>query len=181
MPIKELDDSQLVNVLVRASMVSTRLLAPMLEEALSRPELASNKDLQLDQLCNEVAQQAAAAPAALRWLQRAADIADKLDKSAAEYLLAMLMPAVLSNQSELVQDTLQRLTTKHINEPGVRETIMQFFHSIGIDPRTGAPIGQPAAAPAAPAPAAAEPESKLWTPDGDSGGQQGGGKLWLPE
>lgn len=187
LPLSQLNDKQLTNALVRCGIVSGRLLSVALEEAVKRPELVKDKRLQLDRLCNEVAEVAQTPPVAVHWLQHAVTIADQAGNSPAEYLIGMLLPALMIGQQEVVQESLQRLTSRHIDEPGVRESLMQFFQTIGIDPATGQPVGGgPGAAPGpgpAPSAAPAKEESGLWTPGSDQGGggEQGGGGLWLPD
>jgi hypothetical protein len=76
---------------------------------------------------------------------------------------------------------LQHLQERHIEEPGVGETLTRMLIDVGLL----RPDGTPAYNPEAPEPAmaaAAEPASEpgaLWTPDSVESG--GGGKLWTPE
>jgi hypothetical protein len=77
---------------------------------------------------------------------------------------------------------VQHLQSKHINEPGVADALLQFMVQIGAINPDGTPTAGMTAAPQEPAAPAAEPEAgKLWTPDGESGG--GGDKpaLWTPD
>jgi hypothetical protein len=182
LPLEELSDDQLINVSSQLSMFGPRLLGAAIEVAMKRPSLMTHERYRIHTLCEIVAKQSPDRLEAVKWLLRAADAADASGDSAAEYLMALLVPAAMTRQEEILNGALTRLTSKHIDEPGVREGLMSFFQMIGIDPATGQPMGQPSAV-GAPSAAASEPESGLWTPDGGGGGQEdkGGGGLWLPD
>lgn len=74
---------------------------------------------------------------------------------------------------------MQHIESRHINEPGVAQSLTQLLINAGLLNPDGTPVaiapGMRAAA--EPVPAAAEP-AKLWTPDSESAGA--GGKLWMP-
>jgi hypothetical protein len=73
---------------------------------------------------------------------------------------------------------MQHIESRHIDEPGVAQSLTQMLINLGLLNPDGTPVataGRRAAAEAAPP--AAEP-SKLWTPGSESAGS--GGKLWTP-
>jgi hypothetical protein len=73
---------------------------------------------------------------------------------------------------------MQHIESRHIQEPGVAQTLTQMLINVGLLNPDGTPVAGAGrrAAPEA-APPAAEP-SKLWTPGSESSGS--GGKLWTP-
>jgi hypothetical protein len=72
---------------------------------------------------------------------------------------------------------MRHIETRHINEPGVAQTLTRMLINAGLLNPDGTPVAMPAGMPGGPEPAAAEP-SKLWTPDSETAGS--GGKLWTP-
>ena len=73
---------------------------------------------------------------------------------------------------------MQHIESRHIDEPGVAQTLTQMLINVGLLNPDGTPVAMPGRRAAAEAaPPAAEP-SKLWTPGSESAGA--GGKLWTP-
>jgi hypothetical protein len=73
---------------------------------------------------------------------------------------------------------MQHIESRHVDEPGVAQTLTQMLINVGLLNPDGTPVAMPGQRAAADvAPAAAEP-SKLWTPGSESSGS--GGKLWTP-
>ncbi len=73
---------------------------------------------------------------------------------------------------------MQHIESRHIQEPGVAQTLTQMLINIGLLNPDGTPVTMPGRRAAGEAaPPAAEP-SKLWTPGSESPGT--GGKLWTP-
>lgn len=183
LPLSDLSDEQLMNAASQLAMYGS-LLGPALDIALQRPSLLKHDKYQLHMLCEMAAKQASNRSETVQWLLKAADAADARGDSAAEYLLELLVPAAMTQNRDLLNDAMNRLTTKHIDEPGVRENLAAFFQMLGIDPATGQPMGGAAGPAAAPAPPPGQADSGLWTPDGGapaSGGKKEGGGLWLPD
>jgi hypothetical protein len=73
---------------------------------------------------------------------------------------------------------MQHIELKHINEPGVAQSLTRMLINAGLLNPDGTPVRMagPRGGPDV-APPAAEP-SKLWTPGGETAGA--GGKLWTP-
>jgi hypothetical protein len=74
---------------------------------------------------------------------------------------------------------MQHIESRHINEPGVAQSLTRMLINAGLLNPDGTPVAMPAGMRGGPeaVPAAAEP-SKLWTPGGETAGS--GGKLWTP-
>jgi hypothetical protein len=74
---------------------------------------------------------------------------------------------------------IEHIQKRHIDEPGVADSLMNLLVQMGVLQPDGTPAVGPEAEPALAAAEepAAEP-AKLWTPDS---AQPGGGKLWTPE
>jgi len=132
-------------------------------------------------------------------LAKAQEIAKAKGRSPARYLLAELPYRLQRGEEQESRRILNLLTTRHVKEPGVQESLLNLLAQLGlvrVDPATGRPVilmpsgGVPGAAPtaigeeASPAAAAPPPKSALWTPDqfgpAPSGGE-GKSKLWIPE
>ncbi|MCA9173840.1 MAG: hypothetical protein KDB14_05070 [Planctomycetales bacterium] len=176
-PFESLTDEQLLIAVPEMLNFGARLSAAVLHEALKRPEVVKSQQLNLESYCVALAKESRAPVHAVQWMERAADVAEARGKSPAEHLIGMLLPAMISQQKETLERTMTRLTTKHINEPGVRESLMQFFQMIGFDPLQQAPS-------AAVSGQGGATEGGLWTPDGGGsagGGSESGSGLWLPD
>lgn len=119
----------------------------------------------------------------LEYIERGRASAEAAKKSCAMWDLLELPLRLERNESEKMGQLVQHLQTKHINEPGVADALVEFLVQIGALRPDGTPAGMPpgAGGPQEPPAAQAEP-NKLWTPDGDSGGGNGGDKptLWTP-
>ena len=79
---------------------------------------------------------------------------------------------------EPAMQLMQHIQSRHVDEPGVAQTLTQLLINVGLlNPDGTRPAVPRGPAPEAPPPAA-EP-SKLWTPGSESAGGSGG-KLWTP-
>ena len=89
------------------------------------------------------------------------------------------------NHIERFTHLIGHLQSKHIEEPGVAQSLMQFLVQIGALNPDGTPVepaqGRPLSEPSLLAPGAGAEPGKLWTPDGASGTPGTGGKLWTPD
>jgi hypothetical protein len=139
---------------------------------------------------------ALSADEAVGFLVKAQEIAKTKGRSPARYLLAELPYRLQRGEEQESRRILNLLTTKHGNEPGVQQALVNLLAQLGlvrVDPATGRPVmaipsgagagaaPTPLGAAAAEAEAAAPAPSALWTPDQAAGsGAQGKSKLWLP-
>ena len=95
------------------------------------------------------------------------------------------MPVRLSQgNTQEASRLIDHVQSRHMEEPGVGEAMMQLLVRLGIIRPDGTPAGPPPG-PAAPMPGstepigAAEPQDKIWTPGSDEPG--GEKKLWTPD
>jgi hypothetical protein len=194
--VKKATDEQLVAVYRRAVVTaSPRLLRHIGLEIVSRPSLDNHKQLDKSEVYDILSRMALDADEAVSLLVKAQEIAKAKGRSPARFLLAEL-PYRLQRGEELEsRRILNLLTTRHANEPGVQQSLLNLLAQLGlvrVDPATGRPVmmipsgGVPGAAPtalgAAPPPPTAEVPAKsgLWTPDQGVPAGEGKSKLWLP-
>lgn len=83
----------------------------------------------------------------------------------------------MRHESTEFNQVYESLAKRHINEPGIREQLLSVMVRLGLLNPDGSPVQrEPVAV------GAAAGEGKVWTPDGDSGGEPGEGKkLWVPD
>lgn len=114
------------------------------------------------------------------YLEQGRNLAVKLGRSPAEFLLAELPISVARGDVDRFRQLTMELQTRHINEPGVKEQLVSILVRLGVLRPDGSPAAprQPAAA----EPAAAT-EQRIWTPESDAAAAPAGGeksKLWVP-
>ncbi len=118
---------------------------------------------------------------ALGYVDRGRAAAASQGHSPAPWLLLELQFRFARGEANEVSRLVNRLQTRHMEEPGVAEALMRFMVQIGVVRPDGTPAApQQAAATGPGAPPSDEP-GKIWTPDSDAGGGEGGGKIWTPD
>ena len=194
--VKKMTDDQLVAVYRRAVVTaSPRLLRKIGLEIVSRPSLDSHQQLDKGEVYDILSRMALDADEAVKFLVKAQEVAKAKGRSPARYLLAELPYRLQRGEEQESRRILNLLTTRHANEPGVQQALLNLLAQLGlvrVDPATGRPVmiipsgGVPGAAPtalgAAPPPPTAEAPAKsaLWTPDQGLPAGEGKSKLWLP-
>jgi hypothetical protein len=134
---------------------------------------------------------AATVPEQVEWWNKVIAEAERRGKSPAQALLSLLTVFLRGQDYEGFSATFKRLAERHLNEPGVRESLQRITQALGLDraaaaSQRGLPREAqiPGFAPArSPAPTEA-PAGKLWTPDGSTASEaesKPASKLWLPE
>lgn len=127
----------------------------------------------------------------VKWWNKVVTEAERRGKSPAQALLSLLTVFLRGQDHEGFTATFKRLAERHLNEPGVRESLQRITQALGLDrmvaaSQRGTPREPqiPGFAPArSPAPTEA-PAGKLWTPDAPSASSaeaKPASKLWLPE
>jgi tetratricopeptide (TPR) repeat protein len=96
---------------------------------------------------------------ALRWVDQADQWSAASQKPGGEWALLKLEVQIERGDAMGVQETLNDIRAKHLNEPGIAEATYRLLYTAGLLtprglPTGGGPLEAPAAAP-----------SKLWTPD----------------
>lgn len=125
---------------------------------------------------------------ALALIQEARERSAAVGESTATWDLAELELHIETGNPEQAQATLARIEQLHLDDPQVASAVYRLLYETGvISPEDVAAHGQPgeerrpAFAGAAPAPAASESGSRIWTPDSElpaSGGKKS--TLWTP-
>jgi hypothetical protein len=198
--VGRLTDEQLVAVYRRAVVTSSpRLLRKIGLEIVSRPSLDRHEALDKSEVYDILSRMALDAGEALAYLVKAQEVAKAKGKSPARFMLAELSYRLQRGEEQESRRILNALTTKHANEPGVQQALVNLLGQLGLirmDPATGRPVmmipsgGVPGAGPTPlgatgdeAAPAAPPPKSALWTPEQltpAAPGGEGKSKLWLP-
>lgn len=114
-------------------------------------------------------------------LTQACQAADEAKLSAAPWLLALLQMRLRMGAAHEALPLIHRLRTRHLNEPGVVESLTQMMMAAGVVGPDGQFRSRPEAAAASlvlPGGESAEP-GKLWTP-GSEPAAQGKSALWVP-
>jgi hypothetical protein len=197
--VAKLTDEQIVGVYRRAVVTSSpRLLRTIGLEIVNRPSLDKHAVLDKSEVYDILSRMALDAGEALGYLVKGQEVAKSKGKSPARFMLAELSYRLQRGEEQESRRILNALTTKHANEPGVQQALVNMLGQLGLirmDPATGRPVmmipsgGVPGAGPtplgatteeAVPA-AAARPA--LWTPEQltpAAPGGEGKSKLWLP-
>ena len=180
--VKKLSDPDLEGVFHRGMMMSSpRILRRVGPEMADRPALAGKIDRA--ELFEILAKVSTDSDESLAYIHKAQEAATAAGKSPARFLIAEIPIRIQRREIEEFRQLFDRLSTRHINEPGVAQALQAILYQLGVlrpdgsvaPPRGGAAAAGPAAA-AAPAPA-----SGLWTPDqGTAAAPSGKSKLILP-
>lgn len=177
---QKLTDDQLQHLYVEAVLYTARTATRQLGTEVLRREHLSDQ-LDMANVAGEVGRLEPDMDRALTLFQRAQTLDENAGKSPARWYLAELPLRLLRGEVSEVQHILTVLQTRHWQEPGVADSVVNILKQFGIDPveRGGGRPGE-----AAPSAAAAEPEpaQKLWTPDSDQSatGAKKESKLWIP-
>jgi hypothetical protein len=118
---------------------------------------------------------------ALDYVDQGRRAAEAKKESSATWDLMELSLRFAAQDGKESMRLIQHLHDKHIEEPGVGETLTRMLVEVGLLRPDGTPaLGPDGPASAMAAEAPASESSGLWTPDStESSG--GGGKLWTPE
>jgi hypothetical protein len=122
---------------------------------------------------------------ALAYLHEAQRHVKELGHSPAQLLIQELALRAMRRESQEFNAIYERIAKRHINEPGVREQLLDVMVRLGLLRPDGTPVTESAApTPVSGAPAAAE-TAELWTPDSAAespaaGAEEAKSKLWVP-
>lgn len=174
--VKKLSDDDLLAVYQRAILYSAgRVLQKVGPEIVSRPSLEKTVDkADVFELLSKIAP---TQDEQLAYVIKAQEAATAAGESPARYLMAEIPLRLQRREVDEFRRVFERLSTKHIREQGVAESLQLLLYKLGIlrpdgTMATGGPAA-PAGGAAAPAP------SGLWTPDQGSPAPASGGKSKL--
>lgn len=181
-----LTDEQLASVYERVEYMGTAGLAKRVAlEVVRRPSMESKVEMhRVYSLLSSLFP--ITSPEAISYLDKARHAAVAKKLSPASFLLREFDMRLARYEPEEAQRVLRTIQSKHMNEPGVAETLYYRLASIGAI----GPDGRPTVpTEAAGAPAASGGGSGLWTPDqgaptapaaAAAAPQQQASKLWIP-
>jgi hypothetical protein len=119
---------------------------------------------------------------ALDYVDQGRRAAEAKKESSATWDLMELSLRFAAQDGKESMRLIQHLHDKHIEEPGVGETLTRMLVEVGLLRPDGTPaLGPDGPASAMAAEAPASESSGLWTPDSAESSGGGGGKLWTPE
>ncbi len=173
-----LDDEQLALVFRRATMYHAWDAARKFAEAIvARPSFAGKPERV--EAHRALVESAPTSADAVRALEQARGEARAAGHSCAAWDLTELALRFGQGEGEEAMRLMQHIESRHMNEPGVAQSLTRLLISVGILNPDGTPVEFPSEpyGAAQTAPPAPEP-SKLWTPGSESAGT--GGKLWTP-
>ena len=121
---------------------------------------------------------------ALKHLQEAQRLTKEAGQSPAMLMIQELSLRAMRHESAEFNQIYETIAKRHINEAGVREQLLSVMVRLGLLHPDGSPIQREPIAVGAPA--GGSGESKVWTPDGSTGGSgsepnEGKSKLWVPD
>ncbi|HEX3870651.1 MAG TPA: hypothetical protein VHV77_09455, partial [Pirellulales bacterium] len=125
---------------------------------------------------------------ALEYIGKARSTTLAAGKSCARWDISELAMRLERGDEVAASELLRHIQSRHGNEPGVGEALMQMLYAAGLVGADGRPVAAPAGAPSqgagivvpGAAPAGAE-SGRIWTPGGEA--PAGAGKksaLWTP-
>ena len=178
--VGQIDDDRLVRVYLRAAGVrANRALRNLALEVVARPTLADKIDQA--EAYGILADLAEDTRDTLKYIDLARQTAVKQGQSSATWDLAELSVRVARGEGDEFTRLMNHLTTEHLNEPGVRQSLLQLLSSMGLIGPDGRPVGIPSTAgpPSSTTPAAQPEAGEIWTPSGEAAASGKSG-LWLP-
>lgn len=178
--VEDASDKDLLELFAHASEFGVRPALRKFAMAITeRPGFKDSEDREAAYVT--LAQTAKNLDEAIEYVEQGRKLALAAGRSCAVWdLMELSFNFALRNGNE-AQRLMQHISSKHGNEPGISEALMQLMVEVGILRPNGTPAFDPNAMdPSAVAQeASAEPEPDgLWTPDAEQSG--GGGKLWTP-
>ncbi len=180
--VKKLSDDDLLIAYQRAILYSAgRLLRKVGPELVSRPGIKGKVDFA--DVYELMSRLAGSSDEAIDYIRKAQEVAVAAGESPARYLMAEIPLRLERREVDEFRRLFERLSSKHIKEPGVAQALQQLLYQLGILRPDGS-MAAPGPAPGAPA-AAATPASGLWTPDQGAPAAAapaagGKSKLWVP-
>jgi tetratricopeptide (TPR) repeat protein len=181
--VKKLSDEDLLIAYQRAILYSAgRLLRKVGPELVSRPGMKGKLDFA--DVYELMSRLSGNSDEAIEYIRKAQEAAVAGGESPARYLMAEIPLRLERREVDEFRRLFERLSTKHIKEPGVAQSLQMLLYQLGILRPDGsmatpgtAPPGAPAAVPA--------PASGLWTPDQGAPAAAapaagGKSKLWVP-
>ncbi len=147
---------------------------------LERPSLADSNELLL--AYSALARNETDVDQSLQYIEKGRQAAGAKKQSCASWDLMELSLRFAAHHGKEAMELIQHIHQKHINEPGVGETLTHMLVDVGLLRPDGTPAFSPAEAQASMGaePAAAD-AGGLWTPDGGAEPTGGGSKLWTPD
>ena len=181
--VKKLGDEDLLIAYQRAILYSAgRLLRKVGPELVSRPGIKGKVDFA--DVYELISRLSGNSDEAIEYIRKAQEAAVAGGESPARYLMAEIPLRLERREVDEFRRLFERLSTKHIKEPGVAQSLQMLLYQLGIMRPDGSMATPGAAPPGAPA-AAASPASGLWTPDQGAPAAAapaagGKSKLWVP-
>ena len=178
--VKKLSDDDLLITYQRAILYSAgRLLRKVGPELVSRPGIKGKVDFA--DVYELMSRLAGSSDEAIEFIRKAQEVAVAGGESPARYLMAEIPLRLERREVDEFRRLFERLSSKHIKEPGVAQALQQLLYQLGILRPDGS-MASPGPAPGAPA---AAPASGLWTPDQGAPAAAapaagGKSKLWVP-
>jgi hypothetical protein len=175
--VEKLDDEHLAMVFHRASIYRAWDAAQDFACAVvARPAFASRPER--DEAYRVLIESATTLAEGLKTIDDARREVLAAGKSCAIWDLMELPLRFSQGDANEAMRLMQHIETRHINEPGVAQSLTRLLINAGLLNPDGTPVAMPMGPHGAEvAPPAPEP-SKLWTPGGETAGS--GGKLWTP-
>lgn len=178
--VEHLTNEELLDVYAHAGEFSIRpALRNFAKAIIDRPSFADSEEREAAFVT--LAQTEEDLDRAIEYVEQGRKLALASGKSCAVWDLMELSFNFARRSGDEALRLIQHIQSKHAEEPGVGEALMQMMVEVGLL----RPDGSPAFDPNTMAPsmgegeAAAEPESAgIWTPDADQ--SEGSGKLWTP-
>ena len=180
--VKKLSDDDLEGVFHRAMLLSSpRILRRVGPEMASRPSLEGKIDKA--ELFEILARVSTDGDESLSYIHQAQEAATAAGKSPARFLIAEIPIRIQRREIDEFRKLFDRLSTKHINEPGVAQALQSILYQLGIlrpDGSLATPRTPPGAA-ATTTSTVPPPAGGLWTPDqGAAAAPAAKSKLILP-
>ena len=181
--VKKLSDEDLLIAYQRAILYSAgRLLRKVGPELVSRPGIKGKVDFA--DVYELMSRLSGSSDEAIEYIRKAQEAAVAGGESPVRYLMAEIPLRLERREVDEFRRLFERLSTKHIKEPGVAQALQQLLYQLGILRPDGSMAAPGAAPPGAPA-AAPPPASGLWTPDQGAPAAAapaagGKSKLWVP-
>jgi len=177
----QLTDDQLVRLYSHAVLYhAVRAQRKFGQEVLGRESMRDKVDLAA--VAGGLSQLASHPKEAYHWLAQARRLAEQAGQSPARWYLTELPLRLYEGDAERIQHIMTVLQTRHMNEPGVSESLYNILLRFGVITPDGQLAQRPDEAPPTAPETAGPEEPKVWTPDAPQGqaGKTQTSKLWVP-
>ncbi len=175
--LDDFPDSELVSLFAWSHQTGViRPLRQVAETIVQRPSLRSEIDL--NPIFRQLSEMSWSARTQLRYAEMAREWCQEANQPAGMWIFRGMLAKMNLGEVDTLQQDMDLLMRKHLDEPGVMENLQQLFTMMGITDAQGRPTQEFGGR--SEAGQGSDSSSVLWTPDQPAEGSSPPSKLWIP-